>query len=103
MITQPHLIATQPHGTQALAPHLLNMLNRLQEMRHKLLRILGGREMAQAGHGLVLRALDLVGRLLRHLGRVAPVVLAREHEHGARVGVDGRYSRSPVPAAEIEV
>lgn len=48
-------------------------------------------------------AFDLVRRLLRHVGCVGPVVLARQHVDGARVGVDVGNARAAVPAAEVEV
>lgn len=79
------------------------MLNRLDQMRHKLGRILRRREMAQVRHRLVHGTRDLVRRLLRHVGCVGPVVLARQHVHGAVLRVDGCDARAAVPAAEVEV
>ena len=51
----------------------------------------------------MLRALDLIRRLLRHLGRIGPIILAREHVHRTRVRVDTCHARAAVPAAEVEI
>ena len=93
----------QPHITQVSRPNLLNMLNGLDQMRHKLSRVLCGGEMAEIRHGLVHGAGNLVGRLLRHLGCVGPVVLARQHVDGAALRIDGGDARAAVPAAKVEV
>lgn len=79
------------------------MLNRLQQIRHKPLRVLRRGEMSQALHRLMLSPRDLVRRFLRHFGRVGPVVLPCEHVHGACVGVDRSDARAAVPASEVEV
>jgi hypothetical protein len=79
------------------------MLYSLQQIRHKLGRILRRREMSQSLHSLVLRAGDLIGCSLAHLRRVGPVVFACEHVDGARVGVDGGDAGAAVEAAEVEV
>ena len=79
------------------------MLNRLNQMRYERLRVLRRREVAQARHGLVLGAWNFVRRLLPHLGRVGPVVLASEHVHWAAVCIDAGDARAAVPAAELEV
>ena len=97
------LIRAQPHRAQILRPYLLYVLNRLDQMRYKLLRILRRGEVAQARHGLVPRAPYLVRGLLGHLGRVGPVVFAGEHEDGAGVCVDVRDAGAAVEAAEVEV
>lgn len=102
-LTTPSLILTQPHRAQIPRPNLLNMLHRLNQMRHKLGRVLRRREVAQVRHSLVHRAGDLVRRLLRHVGRVGPVVFAGEHVDGAGVCVDGGDAGAAVPAAEVEV
>ena len=93
----------QPHRTQSLTPDLLNMLNRLNKMRHERLGVLRRGEVAQARHGFVLGAGNLVRRLLPHLGRVGPVVLAREHVYRAAICVDAGDARAAIPAAEVEV
>ena len=85
------------------SPRLLNPLDRLQQMRHELGRVLRGGEVAQAGHALHHGALDLVGRLLAHVGRGAPVVLAREEVDGALLDVDAGHAVARVEAAEVEV
>lgn len=59
--------------------------------------------MAHALHGLVLAAGDLVARLLAHIRRVAPVVLARQHVYRALLGIDRRHSIAAVPSAKIHV
>lgn len=79
------------------------MLNRLNQMRHKLLRILRRRKVAQLRHGLVHSSRDLVRRLLTHLWCIGPVVLAREHVDWASLRVDGGHAGAAVPSAKIEV
>jgi hypothetical protein len=51
------------------------MINRLNEMRHEPRRILRSRKMPKTWHGLVLSTWNFVRGLLRHFGRVRPVVL----------------------------
>lgn len=93
----------QTHGTQSLASDLLDVVNCFNQMGYECLRVFGRWEVSQAGHSLVFGSWYLIGSLLRHLGRVRPVVLAGEHVHRAAVGVDGGNARATVPAAEVEV
>jgi hypothetical protein len=62
------------------------------------LRIFRRWEMAHALHRLMLAAGDLLASRLAHLGRVAPVVLARQHVHGALLGVDAGHAAAAVPS-----
>ena len=93
----------QSHGTQIVRPDLLNVLNCLNQMRHEFGWVLCSREMTQIRHALVHGTWDLFGRLLRHLGRVRPVVFAGEHVYGAALRVDGCDAGAAVPAAKVEV
>jgi hypothetical protein len=52
------------------------MINRLNEMRYEPRRILRSRKMPKTWHSLVLSTWNLVRGLLRHLGRVGPVVFS---------------------------
>jgi hypothetical protein len=101
----PHSISTipQPHSAKTLAPDLLNMVNCLNQMRHKFLWVLRSREMAQVWHSLVHSTRDLVCSLLRHFWSIGPVVLACEHVYWASLCVDRCYTRPTIPATEIEV
>lgn len=93
----------QPHVTHILRANLLDVINRLNQVRHKLCRVLCCGEMPQARHRLVHSTRYLVRRLLRHVGRIGPVVFAREHVHGTALCVDGRDAGSAVPAAKVKV
>lgn len=79
------------------------MLDRLDQVRDELLRVLRRREVAQLRHSLMFRALYFVRCLLRHLRRVRPVVFAGEHEDGAGVRVDVRDAGAAVEAPKVEV
>lgn len=59
--------------------------------------------MTQSLHSLLLASRDLIGRLLRHLRRVGPVILASEHINRTGLGIDIFHTRSPIPATEVEV
>jgi hypothetical protein len=93
----------QSHRAQILTSNLLNMVNRLNQMRHKLCRIFCGRKVAQVRHGLVNSARYLVCSLLRHLRCVGPIVLASEHIDGTALRVDGRHARPAIPAPKVEI
>ena len=94
---------TQAHSTQIIRPYLQYMINRLNEMRHKLRRILGSWEVTEVWHRLVHRSGYLVRRLLSHLWGVRPIVLAGQHVYGAVLGIDRGYAGSSVPTSEVEV
>lgn len=79
------------------------MLNRLDQVRYKLLRILRRWEVSQLWHGLVFCTGDLICGLLRHLWRVRPVVLTGKHKYRTCVRVDAGDAGSAVPATEVEV
>ena len=53
--------------------------------------------MAHAFHRLVLATRDLVASCLAHGRGVGPVVLARQHVHGALLGVDAGHAAAAVP------
>jgi hypothetical protein len=93
----------QPHSAQALTPDLLDMIDRLNKMRYKLLWIFRSREVTQAWHSLVHSPRYLVCSLLRHLWCIRPVVLTREHIYWASLRVDRCYTRATVPTTEVEV
>jgi hypothetical protein len=94
---------SQTHSAQTLTPNLLNMLNSLNQMRNELRRVFSGREVSQVGHNLVHSASNLVCSLLRHLGSIRPVVLAREHVDWATLCVDGCHARPAIPAAKVKI
>lgn len=95
----PFLITPQPHRTQTLTPHFLNMLNRLQKMRHKFRRILRRWKVSQIRHHLMLSSCNLICCLLAHLRCVGPIVFSCEHIDWACIGVDASDTRAPVRAA----
>ena len=49
-------------------------------------------------HRLVLATSDFVASRLAHGRSVGPVVLAREHVHGALLGVDARHAAATIPS-----
>ena len=60
-------------------------------------RVLCRREMAHTLHRLVLATGDLVASRLAHGRSVRPVVLARQHVHGALLGVNAGHAAATIP------
>lgn len=93
----------QTHRAQIVRPDLLNVLNSLDQMWHKLGWVLRCREVAQVWHRLMHCTWDLICRFLRHLGCVGPIVFASQHVYGAVLCIDRCDAGATVPAAEVKI
>lgn len=94
---------TQTHCAQILASNLLDMVDSLNQVWHKYFWVFCCWEVAESRHSLVHCAWDLVCSLLRHLGRIRPVILASEHVDRTVLSIYGRDPRTAIPTAKIEV
>lgn len=67
LVTHSVSAVAQTHSAQTLAADLLDVLDGLEKVWHKRLRVLSGWEVTKTWHSLVLCARDLVCSLLGQL------------------------------------
>ena len=78
-------------------------MTRYETSTHEFVWILRRREMAKPLHGLEICPLDLLGGCVAHLGRRAPVILARQEVYRALLDVDRGDPVPRVEASKVEV